>query len=113
MKNNYFKITFWFGIASIFFTSMVIGLIGINLYPFIVDKIPSKQKVSDTMDSPLDTVIVYDTVTVNRQIVKTLDSPQVKPIPVERKITEPAKSQDTSKTQPKDTTSTNVPSGHP
>lgn len=109
MKNNYFKITFWFGMVSILFTSMVIGLIGINLYPFIVDKIPLKQKVTDVIDTPLDTVIVYDTVTVNISTVKKIDSPQVKPNSVERKNTEPVKSQDTSKTQPKDTTLLKTP----
>ncbi len=112
MKNNYFKITFWFGVISILFTTLLIGLVGVNLYPFIMDKIPSKNKISDAeMDSPLDTVIVYDTINVSKPTIKKIDSPQVKPITVEKKIDVP-KNQDTSKTQPKDTTLTNVPSGH-
>ncbi len=112
MKNNYFKITFWFGVTSISFTILLIGLVGVNLYPFIMDKIPSKNKISDAeMDSPLDTLIVYDTIKVSKPIIKKIDSPQVKPITVEKKVDVP-KNQDTSKTQPKDTTLTNVPSGH-
>jgi len=112
MKNNYFKITFWFGVTSISFTTLLIGLVGVNLYPFIMDKIPSKNKISDAeMDSPLDTVIVYDTINVSKPTIKKIDSPQVKPITVEKKVDVP-KNQDTSKTQPKDTTLTNVPSGH-
>jgi hypothetical protein len=112
MKNNYFKITFWFGVTSISFTTLLIGLVGVNLYPFIMDKIPSKNKISDSeMDSPLDTVIVYDTINVSTPTIKKIDSPQVKPITVEKKVDVP-KNQDTSKTQPKDTTLTNVPSGH-
>lgn len=112
MKNNYFKITFWFGVISISFTTLLIGLVGVNLYPFIMDKIPSKNKISDAeMDSPLDTVIVYDTINVSKPTIKKIDSPQVKPITVEKKIDVP-KNQDTSKTQPKDTTLTNVPSEH-
>ncbi len=112
MKNNYFKITFWFGVTSISFTILLIGLVGVNLYPFIMDKIPSKNKISDIeMDSPLDTVIVYDTINVSKPTIKKIDSPQVKPITVEKKVDVP-KNQDTSKTQPKDTTLTNVPSGH-
>jgi hypothetical protein len=108
MKNNYFKITFWFGVTSISFTILLIGLVGVNLYPFIMDKIPSKNKISDTeMDSPLDTMIVYDTIS----IIKKIDSQQIKPITVEKKVEVP-KNQDTSKTQPKDTTLTNAPSGH-
>ncbi len=112
MKNNYFKITFWFGVTSILFTTLLIGLVGVNLYPFILDKVPSKNKISDTeIDSPLDTVIVYDTIKVSKPTIKKIDSPQVKPITVEKKVDVP-KNQDTSKTQPKDTTLTNVPSGH-
>ncbi len=112
MKNNYFKITFWFGVTSISFTILLIGLVGVNLYPFIMDKIPSKNKISDTeIDSPLDTVIVYDTIKVSKPTIKKIDSPKVKPIIVEKKVDVP-KNQDTSKTQPKDTTLTNVPSGH-
>lgn len=112
MKNNYFKITFWFGVTSISFTTLLIGLVGVNLYPFIMDKIPSKNKISDSeMDSPLDTVIVYDTINVSTPTIKKIDSPQVKPITVEKKVDVP-KNQDTSKTQPKDTTLTNAPSGH-
>jgi len=112
MKNNYFKITFWFGVTSISFATLLIGLVGINLYPFIMDKIPFKNKVSNvTMNSPLDTVIVYDTINVSKLTIKKIDSPQVKPITVEKKVDVP-KNQDTSKTQPKDTTLTNVPSGH-
>jgi len=111
MKNNYFKITFWFGVISISFATLLIGLVGINLYPFIIDKIPSKNKVSGVeMFSPLDTVIVWDTIKVINTI-KKIDTPQVKPITIEKKIDVP-KNQDTSKTQPKDTTLTNVPSGH-
>jgi len=112
MKNNYFKITFWFGVITISFTTLLIGLVGVNLYPFIMDKIPSKNKISDIeMDSPLDTVIVYDTINVSKPTIKKIDSPQVKPITVEKKVDVP-KNQDTSKTQPKDTTLTNAPSGH-
>jgi hypothetical protein len=111
MKNNYFKITFWFGVISISFATLLIGLVGINLYPFIIDKIPFKNKVSGVeMFSPLDTVIVWDTIKVINTI-KKIDTPQVKPITIEKKIDAP-KNQDTSKTQPKDTTLTNVPSGH-
>jgi hypothetical protein len=112
MKNNYFKITFWFGVISISFATLLIGLVGINLYPFIIDKIPSKNKVSGVeMFSPLDTVIVYDTINVSKPTIKKIDTPQVKPITIEKKIDVP-KNQDTSKTQPKDTTLTNAPSEH-
>ena len=108
MKNNYFKITFWFGITSMSFVTLLIVLIGINLHPFIMNKIPFKSKVGDVvMDSPLDTVIVWDTIKVINTI-KKIDTPQVKPITVEKKVDAP-KNQDTSKTQPKDTTLTNVP----
>jgi hypothetical protein len=99
MKNNYFKITFWFGVTSISFATLLVGLVGINLYPFIMDKIPPKNKVSDVeMSSPLDTVIVYDTINVSNNVskptIKKIDSPQVKPITIEKKIDVP-KNQDT------------------
>jgi len=76
MKNNSFKYTFWLGISMISIFSLVVALIGINVYNFLEDKITIRTKSKDTgmiSESFEDSSkTIYDTVTIYTESPKKL-----------------------------------------
>jgi hypothetical protein len=101
MKNNYFKITFWF--AIIFVTSIVF-LIWINLYPFVIDKLPYKHiGKNNNMSIPMDTMVYYDTIRYKIPIEKKQEVIHPKTLIQENKTKDTSTNQDTTKSNSKDT----------
>ena len=109
MKNNYFKITFWFGIISIIFVTSIVFLIWINLYPFVMDKLPNKHFGKDNnMNIPMDTMVYYDTIrynTIRYNIPKEKKQEVIHPKTLiqENKTKDTSTNQDTTKSNSKDT----------
>jgi len=89
MKNNYFKITFWFGIISIILVTSIVSLIWINLYPFVMDRLPNKHIGKDNnMSIPIE---------------KKQEVIHPKTLIQENKTKDTSINQDTTKSNPKDT----------
>ena len=110
MKNNYFKITFWFGIISIILVTSIVSLIWINLYPFVMDRLPNKHIGKDNnMSIPIDTRVYVDTVKFIVPVEKKQEVIRPKTLVTENKINDTSTNQDTIKSNSKDTNLTNVP----
>ena len=110
MKNNYFKITFWFGIISIILVTSIVSLIWINLYPFVMDRLPNKHIGKDNnMSIPIDTMVYVDTVKFIVLVEKKQEVIRPKTLVTENKINDTSTNQDTIKSNSKDTNLTNVP----
>ena len=110
MKNNYFKITFWFGIISIILVTSIVSLIWINLYPFVMDRLPYKHIGKDNnMSIPIDTMVYVDTVKFIVPVEKKQEVIRPKTLVTENKINDTSTNQDTIKSNSKDTNLTNVP----
>ena len=104
MKNNYFKITFWFGIISIIFVTSIVFLIWINLYPFVIDKLPYKHiGKNNNMSIPMDTMVYYDTIRYKIPIEKKQEVIHPKTLTQENKTKDTSTNQDTTKSNSKDT----------
>jgi hypothetical protein len=104
MKNNYFKITFWFGIISIIFITSIVFLIWINLYPFVIDKLPYKHiGKNNNMSIPMDTMVYYDTIRYKIPIEKNQEVIHPKTLIQENKTKDTSTNQDTTKSNSKDT----------
>ena len=110
MKNNYFKITFWFGIISIILVTSIVSLIWINLYQFVMDRLPNKHIGKDNnMSIPIDTMVYVDTVKFIVLVEKKQEVIRPKTLVTENKINDTSTNQDTIKSNSKDTNLTNVP----
>ena len=104
MKNNYFKITFWFGIISIIFVTSIVFLIWINLYPFVMNKLPYKHiGKNNNMSIPMDTMVYYDTIRYKIPIEKEQEVIHSKTLIQENKTKDTSTNQDTTKSNSKDT----------
>ncbi len=104
MKNNYFKITFWFGIISIIFVTSIVFLIWINLYPFVIDKLPYKHiGKNNNMSISMDTMVYYDTIRYKIPIEKKQEVIHPKTLIQENKTKDTSTNQDTTKSNSKDT----------
>ena len=104
MKNNYFKITFWFGIISIIFVTSIVFLIWINLYPFVIDKLPYKHiGKNNNMSIPMDTMVYYDTIRYKIPIEKKQEVIHPKTLIQENNTKDTSTNQDTTKSNSKDT----------
>jgi hypothetical protein len=110
MKNNYFKITFWFGIISIILVTSIVSLIWINLYPFVMDRLPNKHIGKDNnMSFPTDTMVYVDTVRFIVPVEKKQEVIRPKTLIQENKTKDTSTNQDTTKSNSKDTNLINVP----
>ena len=110
MKKNYFKITFWFGIISIILVTSIVFLIWINLYPFVMDRLPNKHIGKDNnMSIPIDTMVYVDTVRFIVPVEKKQEVIHPKTLIQENKTKDTSTNHDTTKSNSKDTNLINVP----
>lgn len=81
MKNKSFRYTFYFGLLLILIVTSVLTLISVNIYSSLVNTRDSKKKedsavVELKIDSTTD--IIHDTVYVQKEVIKVIDSPKKK-----------------------------------
>ena len=76
LKNNSFKYTFYWGLFIIFILGSVLLLIGINVYNAVTPKFKKDKLEIYIDDVEPEKQIIYDTVYVDKPIVKINNTPK-------------------------------------